>query len=221
MSVFKNEYNFFKDNKMKIKSLLSAICALALCGSASATGVAQFDLSSLSNLNLGSIVNSLVSTDDVDVDDLTGTWSVTGPAVVFKSESLLQKAGGTAAQSVIESKLDSTFDKIGIEGTKFTFDGSENFTMTLNSGRTISGTVTKGSTDGTLVFNFSQLGSSKLGSVTAYVSKGTQLSLTFDVSKLNSIVSAVAKVSGNSTATSISSLLSSYKGIYAGFKLEK
>ncbi|MBS7374566.1 MAG: DUF4923 family protein, partial [Muribaculaceae bacterium] len=58
-------------------------------------------------------------------------------------------------------------------------------------------------------------------SVTAYVSKGTQLSLTFDISKLSNIISAAAKYTSNRTVSTVSSLLSSYKGIYCGFKLQQ
>ena len=93
--------------------------------------------------------------------------------------------------------------------------------MTFKNGRTTSGTVTKGAKDGTIVFNFSTLGSTKLRQVTAYVQKGTQLSITFDISKLNTLLSSVSKFTGNSTISTVSSLLNSYKGMYAGFKFEK
>jgi hypothetical protein len=43
----------------------------------------------------------------------------------------------------------------------------------------------------------------------------------FDVTKLNSFVSAVAKYSGNTTAGTVSSILNGYNGMYAGFKLKK
>ena len=201
---------------MKIKSFILALCALAVSIQASA-----FDLNSLKNLNLGGVINSLISTDKVEVTDLTGTWVVTGPAVVFKSENLLQKAGGTAAEATIESKLAPYYERAGVNGLQLTFDGSENFVMTFKNGRTINGTFTKGTTDVTLVFNFSALGSTKLKSVTAYVSKGPQPSLTFDISKLSNIISAAAKYTSNRTVSTVSSLLSSYTRISCGFKLQQ
>ncbi len=201
---------------MKIKSIILALCAVIACSNSYA-----FDLKSLKNLNLGGIVNSLISTDKVETTDIVGTWKVSGPGIVFKSENLLQKAGGTAAEAAIEGKLLTYYQRFGLTDIVMTFDGTENFTMTLKNGRTISGTVTKGTKDGTMVFNFSALGTSKLSKVTAYVSKGTQLSITFDISKLSNIIASVAKLSGNGTVSSVSSLLSSYKGIYAGFKFEQ
>lgn len=202
---------------MKLKSLIVAIFATMLCANSWA-----WDLSNLKNLNgLSGVVNSLVSSDKVNISDLKGTWKSTGPAFVFKSENLLQKAGGTAAQATIESKLQKYYQKAHLEDFTMEFDGEGNFTMTLKNGKTITGTVTKGTTDGTMVFNFGKLNKSKLSKLTAYVQKGTQLSITFDISKLNTLLSSISKISGNSTISTVSSLLNSYKGMYAGFKFEK
>ncbi|MGM9804280.1 MAG: lipocalin-like domain-containing protein [Muribaculaceae bacterium] len=201
---------------MKLKSIVLALCATIACANSWA-----WDLSSLKNINLGDVVNSLVSTDNVELSDLTGTWKSVAPAIVFKSENLLQKAGGTAAEAAIEQKLQKYYDAANMDEFTITFDGENNYTMTFKNGRTTSGTVTKGTTEGTIVFNFSALGSTKLRQVTAYVTKGTQLSITFDISKLNTLLSSVSKYTGNSTISSLSSLLNSYKGMYAGFKFEK
>ena len=201
---------------MKFKSLIVALFATAVCANAWA-----WDLSSLKNLNLGSVVNSLVSTDKVEIADLKGTWKSVSPAIVFKSENLLQKAGGTAAEAAIEGKLDKYYKSAQMDEFTITFEEGDKYTMTFKNGRTASGTVTKGTKDGTIVFNFSTLGSTKLRQVTAYVQKGTQLSITFDISKLNTLLSTVSKYTGNSTVSSITSLLNSYKGMYAGFKFEK
>ena len=201
---------------MKIKSLIVALFATAVCANAWA-----WDLSSLRNLNLGSVVNSLVSTDKVEIADLKGTWKSVSPAIVFKSENLLQKAGGTAAEAAIEGKLDKYYKAAHMDEFTITFEEGDKYTMTFKNGRTASGTVTKGAKNGTIVFNFSTLGSTKLRQVTAYVQKGTQLSITFDISKLNTLLSTVSKYTGNSTVSSITSLLNSYKGMYAGFKFEK
>lgn len=191
-----------------------------------------FDLTSLtskltSGSTISSIVNGLISTDDISVADLEGTWSYTGPAVAFASEDLLEKAGGTVVTSQIESELEPYYEKAGLTGMSFTFDSEGNVTVTLSSGKTVTGTVTEGDEDGMMVFNFaSKLSkiSSKLSSVgdmEAYVTKGTSLSIMFDVSKLQTIISAISSVASNSTLSSLSSLLSSYDGVYAGFKFSK
>lgn len=201
---------------MKFKSLIVALLATVACSNAWA-----WDLSSLKNINLGNVVNSLVSTDKVELSDLKGTWKSVSPAIVFKSENLLQKAGGTAAEAAIEQKLQKYYDAANMDEFTITFEDDNKYTMTFKNGRTTSGTVTKGTQDGTIVFNFSALGSTKLRQVTAYVQKGTQLSITFDISKLNTLLSSISKYTGNSTISTVSSLLNSYKGMYAGFKFEK
>lgn len=203
---------------MKIKTFtLVALMAVVACGNARAWDWKK----GIEDLNIKSIVNSVVSKDKVEVEDLKGTWHSTGPAINFKSENLLQKAGGAAAEAAIEEKLEKYYAKSGMDKISFTFDGTENFTMTLKNGHTVKGTVTKGTQDGTMVFNFSKINSSKLGKVTAYVSKGTQLSVTFDITKLSTLVAGLAKYSNSKAIGSASSLLNSYKGIYAGFKFEQ
>ena len=138
----------------------------------------------------------------------------------FQSDDLLKKAGGAAVATTIENKLAPYYQRAGIDGMKLTFDGKGNVTMLLKNGRTVNGTVKQGAKAGQLLFNFSRLGTS-YGNLTAYVTKGTDLSIMFDVSKLQGLVSAIAKYTKNSTATTASSLLSEYKGIYAGIKLIK
>ena len=92
--------------------------------------------------------------------------------------------------------------------------------MKLKRG-SLKGTVSKDE-QGNLEFNFSAFGKIKLGKVSAFATKsGNTLNLTFDVSKLISIVKSVSSVSGISSLNTISSLLSSYDGIYAGFKLNR
>ena len=54
---------------MKIKSFILALCALAVSIQASA-----FDLNSLKNLNLGGVINSLISTDKVEPTSQALGW---------------------------------------------------------------------------------------------------------------------------------------------------
>lgn len=202
------------------KSILVAV-VLAFAGNYASA----FDLTSLKNAissvagdNATNILDNIIKTDKIEVADLEGTWKSTGPAVSFKSENLLEKAGGTAAAATIESKLEPYYKKVGLENATFTFTADGNVTVTLKSGKTITGTVEKGTTEGTMIFTFGKL---KIGKLTAYVSKGTSLSIMFDASKLVKLASAIAKYAGNSSVSTVSSLLNSYEGIYAGFKFDK
>ena len=170
--------------------------------------------------SLGSVISNLTASSSFELADLQGTWDYQSPAVTFQSDNVIQKAGGAAAASTIEGKMAPYYEKAGITSLQLTVDAENNFTMKLKRG-SLKGTVSKDE-QGNLEFNFSAFGEIKLGKVSAFATKsGNTLNLTFDVSKLISIVKSVSSVSGISSLNTISSLLSSYDGIYAGFKLNR
>ena len=170
--------------------------------------------------SLGSVISNLTASSSFELADLQGTWDYQSPAVTFQSDNVIQKAGGAAAASTIEGKMAPYYEKAGITSLQLTVDAENNFTMKLKRG-SLKGTVSKDE-QGNLEFNFSAFGKIKLGKVSAFATKsGNTLNLTFDVSKLISIVKSVSSVSGISSLNTISSLLSSYDGIYAGFKLNR
>ena len=170
--------------------------------------------------SLGSVISNLTASSSFELADLQGTWDYQSPAVTFQSDNVIQKAGGAAAASTIEGKMAPYYEKAGITSLQLTVDAENNFTMKLKRG-SLKGTVSKDE-QGNLEFNFSAFGKINLGKVSAFATKsGNTLNLTFDVSKLISIVKSVSSVSGISSLNTISSLLSSYDGIYAGFKLNR
>lgn len=48
------------------------------------------------------------------IDQLTGRWSYSGPAVNFKSDNFLLKAGGAAAATSVEKKLEPYYKTAGL-----------------------------------------------------------------------------------------------------------
>ncbi|MDE7472563.1 MAG: DUF4923 family protein, partial [Muribaculaceae bacterium] len=71
-------------------------------------------------------------------------------------------------------------------------------------------------------FQFKALGKVNIGHATSVITKtGNNITVTFDASKLITLVSKIAAISGNSTVKSVSSLLESYDGLNAGFELSK
>lgn len=200
----------------------------------SATASAQFNLgsilgggssddnsSSLGGLGsvLGGVVDAITGSNDITVDDLVGTWTYTSPAVTFDSDNALQKVGGSAATGVIENKLAPYYQKVGLNNLVLTINADHTFTMKAKFG-SISGVVEK--TDEGLVFNFKAFKKVNLGKVKTMASKSlTGLTLTFDVSRLKTVVSKAATLSKNQTVQTLASLLGSYDGIYAGFRLNK
>lgn len=170
---------------------------------------------------LGGLVSGLISNSNVSVASMTGTWKYAAPAVCFKSDNLLKKAGGAAAASSIESKLAPYYKIAGVDKLTLTIEADSTFTMQFGRA-TLSGSLSK-DTDDDVVFNFQALGKVSIGSMKAYVSMtgSSEMSLTFDVTKLVTIVKAAGSISGNATVKGVSALLESYDGICAGFKLKK
>ncbi len=169
---------------------------------------------------LGGIVGGLLSNDKISPESLVGTWNYVAPAVCFKSENFLQKAGGAAVAGTIEGKLEPYYNRFGLNNLVMTVDKDMNFTMQAGKIKA-GGTVTIDNTD--VYFNFSALGKISLGKIKTYVTMtgGKQMSVMFDVTKLITIAKAIGSVSGSSAISTMTSLLESYDGICAGFKLQK
>ena len=197
------------------KFILAVVIAVASIGSQAYA----FDLSSILG-NAGSavsgIVDGLLTQSDITVEQMAGTWTATGSAVCFQSENFLQKAGGSAAASTIENKLNPYYKQYGLTGSVLTIESSGKFTLKVK-GVSLSGTITKRS-DGNFDFAFTAIGSFKIGSIKAYVEKPVSgLNVMFDASKLKTLISAITKITGNSLASTVGSLLDSYQGLCVGF----
>ena len=208
---------------MKIKKLL-VVGAIAMASTISVNAQSLGDIlgglggnGNVGNV-LGSVIEGVFTKTNLSLADLVGTYQAQGPAVTFKSENLLQKAGGIAGAATIESKLNPYYEKYGLNGMNLTVDQDANFTMKIKS-LSLKGTITKNESDGTFDFNFNVMGI-KLGKFTAYVEKsGKNLNLMFDATKLKSFISAVAKFTGNSMASALGAILDSYDGACIGWKM--
>ncbi len=170
---------------------------------------------------LGGVLGGLISTDDVKPASMVGTWSYSGPAVCFKSENFLQKAGGAAAAGVVEGKLAPYYEKLHL--TQLVLTINEDLTFTMQSGKLRAGGTIEKDENGDIIFHFQALKSIKIGSMKAYVTMTgkSSMSLMFDVSKLITIAKTIGSVTGSSSIKAMTSLLDSYDGVCAGFKLAR
>lgn len=206
----------------KFKVMLLAL-GMALTGfSASAQGLGDLLKGVGGNSDIGNVVGGLIegvfTKSDLTLEDLVGNYVSQGPAVTFKSDNFLQKAGGIAGAAAIESKLKPYYDQYGLTGMTLDIDSDANFSMKVK-GIKLSGVITKNDGDGTFDFNLT-VASLKIGKFTAYVEKsGSNLKVMFDADKLLTIISTVAKFTGNSIATTMASILESYDGACIGFKM--
>lgn len=163
----------------------------------------------------------IIPSKTVDVAYLQGRWDYKKPAVAFKSDNFLAKAGGVAASAKVESELAEYYKKVGFDKSVLSVKSDSTFTLQLSKIK-LNGTIESSPSDGTLTFNFMLMGK-KITSMTAYVNAETNktMSITFDVSKLLTLVEKVASFSGNSTLKSLSALLNNYEGMTAGFYMTK
>ena len=167
---------------------------------------------------IGNFIDGIFTKTDLSLSDLVGEYVSQGPAVTFKSDNFLQKAGGIAGAAAIETKLQPYYEKYGLTGMTLTIDNDANFNMKVK-GMTLKGTITKNDEEGTFNFNFQVVGMN-LGKFVAYVEKsGNNLNLMFDANKLMTIISAIAKFTGNQLASTLSTILDSYDGACIGFKM--
>ncbi len=170
---------------------------------------------------LKGLAEGLLTSSKVGEDDLVGNWRYNAPAVTFKSDNLLQKAGGSAASGVIVEKIAPYYEKAGITSLTATFNQDRTFELKVKK-ITLTGTyaLAGDEANGDFVFNFKAVKKLPLGKMNAHVDKvGSKITLTFDASKLIKLVNTVAKVSGRASLQSAAKLLNSYDGLNCGFEL--
>ncbi|MDE6504146.1 MAG: DUF4923 family protein [Muribaculaceae bacterium] len=203
---------------MKQLILLFAIISAIIITPNTASAQSVSDILS----KLGTVANNVLGSGKVTIADLEGNWTYVEPAVEFKSDNLLKKAGGSVASTTIVDKLRPYYSTVGLDNMTLAVDSAATFKMALKK-ISFSGEIVRGENDGEFVFKFKAIGKISAGSLDAYISKTAtgQIKVTFDVSKLISLVNTIASVTGNSSMKSVSSILNSYDGLTAGFVLKK
>ncbi len=196
----------------------STVIALMTPGVAAAQSLSDI-LGGLGSAASG-VVEGLFTKTNLSVDDIVGEWKGNGPAVSFKDDNFLKKAGGAAMSGVVEDKLAPYYKQFGLNNIDLTVDANGNFKMSMKL-LTLSGTLTSNG-DGTFEFKFKALGSINLGSMKAYVQKsGNNLSLMFDATKMMSLITSIAKFTKIKLADTVAGILNSYDGLCVGFKMSR
>ena len=181
----------------------------------------------LSALNTGgnmltNLVGNLLNGGTVSERDLVGTWTYNGVSCVFESQNFLAQAGGVAASSALEAKIDEQLKRYGISKgvTRFTFNADKTFTATLN-GRNMSGTYSLDPSAKTLRLQFV---GGLLNLQPQVARNGNGIALLFESDKLLGLLGTASSFlgkMGNSNLTMVSSLLGNYQGMRIGLKLSK
>lgn len=172
---------------------------------------------------IGGVAGALgLGSQKTSVETLTGTWTYTGPAVDFKSDNLLLKAGGAAASANIEKKLEPYYSKAGLTSLTLTVEADSTFSMKARRAA-VSGTIETAADGKTLVFHFKALKQINIGSMEVYTKMPSKdkLEITFDVSRLMTILERVGSLTNNTSIKAATTLLNQYDGLTAGFEMKR
>ncbi len=182
--------------------------------------------SASSSGGIGDLISGVASAlglgnSQAGVAQLAGTWTYSGPAVSFKSDNFLLKAGGAAAATTVEKKLEPYYKTVGL--TKLVVTINNDSTFVFKGGRaSLSGTIEPNSEAGTYQFHFKAFNKINIGTMEAYVKlTGNNMELTFDVTKLMTLMQRISALSSSATLKGASALLEQYDGMTAGFDLKR
>ena len=207
------------DATTDIRDLLGSLAG----GSSSSSSGSDKSGSALEDA-LGGLISGLLGGGALSEADLAGVYAYKEPAVTFKSDNLLQKAGGAAMAATIVDKLAPYYEKAGVQNLVVTLTPEKEFEFHLGKVK-LSGTFERDSartSSNTFIFTFKALGKMRIGTITADVQRSTSgLIITFDASKLLSLMNTVAKLTGKQTLQAAAGFLNSYDGLNCGFSLTK
>ena len=155
----------------------------------------------------------------VSKQSLIGTWKYSQPGCAFTSEKLLAQAGGEIVASNVKTKLQPTYQKVGINAsnTQVTFNQDGTFSAKI-AGKAWSGTYKYD--ENTCKITMSGL----LLNVNCYAKLNTNgIGLLFEGKKLLTLIQTMSALSGNNNTTikTIGDVASSYNGLRVGFDMTK
>ena len=209
-------------NKVKsFAAIVTASLTLASCGLGT-TGTTTTNNTAAQNTDilqagtgiLGTILGNILG-GTTSQQTLIGTWTYSGPKVVFESENILSQIGGQVVSSNLEQKLGTQLAKIGFTAGKSALVLNNDGSCSLALGkRTLPGTYTYDASSNKLTLS----GVLGVGQMTCTVSvQGGQLFMLFDADKLLAVATSL---SSKSTST-LGSILNRYSGLKLGWAMTK
>lgn len=224
---------------MKKIFLFAAVAALMMTGCGTNSSLNQVGTAVLSDVltggqtgattttttNTGNAVNTVLQSvlgitgTKVSKQSLIGTWKYSQPGCAFTSEKLLAQAGGEIVASNVKTKLQPTFQKVGINAsnTQVTFNQDGTFSAKV-AGKAWSGTYTYD--EKTCKITMSGL----LLNINCYAKLNTNgIGLLFEGKKLLTMMQTMSALAGgqNGTLNTIGDIASSYDGLRVGFDMTK
>lgn len=203
----------------KIKSFAAIVAAsltLVSCGfgTTGTTGTTNTNTAAVTGDLLGTVLSSILG-NTTSQQSLVGTWTYSGPKVVFESENILSQLGGQVVSNNLEQKLGTQLQKMGFSPNKSA--------LTLNNDGSCSLVLGNRTLPGTYVYDagtnkMTLTGVLGVGQMTCTVSvQSGQLLMLFDADKLLSVATSL----GSKSTSTLGSLLQSYSGLKLGWAMKK
>ena len=150
----------------------------------------------------------------VSQQSLIGTWKYSQPGCAFTSEKLLAQAGGEIVATNVKTKLQPTYQKVGISAS--------NTQVTFNQDGTFSAKIAGKAWSGTYKYDASTCKITMSGlllNVNCYAKQNVNgIGLLFEGKKLLSMIQTGGQ---NATLNTIGDVASSYDGLRVGFDMTK
>lgn len=166
---------------------------------------------------IGSVLGQFY--DTTTKKSLVGDWTYAEPAIQFETQSFLDKAGGVVASQTVADNIAPYFNILGFKQGNLSISLREDNTCTYTlGGKTYQGTYDYDDENKKIT-----LKTPLFPLPAAYISVAEdQLALTFDSSKILTLIQALGLVSKDQTPVSaVSTLASSYDGMKTGFTFVK
>lgn len=195
-------------------SLTLASCGLGTTGTTTTNNTTTDVLTQTGTGILGTILGNILGGTTTQ-QTIVGSWTYSGPKLVFESENILSQIGGQVVSNNLEQKLGTYLEKMGFKAGKTTLTlGSDgNCSLTLGS-KALAGTYTYEPSTNKLTLT----GMFVTGQLPCTVTvQNGQLLMLFEADKLLSIATAV----GSKGSSSLGSVLGSYSGLKLGWAMTR
>lgn len=166
---------------------------------------------------IGSVLGQFY--DTTTKKSLVGDWTYAEPAIQFETQSFLDKAGGVVVSQTVADNIAPYFNILGFKQGNLSISLREDNTCTYTlGGKTYQGTYDYDDENKKIT-----LKTPLFPLPAAYISVAEdQMALTFDSSKILTLIQALGLVSKDQTPVSaVSTLASSYDGMKTGFTFVK
>lgn len=163
---------------------------------------------------LGNILSSVLGGSAKPTQQqIIGSWTYSQPGCAFTSEKLLAQAGGEVVAAEIKTKLQPTYQKLGVK--------SSNTSLVLKEDKTFAASFAGKSFSGTYTFDESSSKITLQGmllNINGYMKRNSDgVALLFESSKLLTLLQTISALSGNTSIQAVGEISKSYDGLRLGF----